>query len=74
MERIKEVYVLPAILGKSEDVGRWVGGGDDEPHIISEYFHAVKVINTGSEVLVRIRLFAAFGAPEYLVVVASLRA
>lgn len=65
----EEVYVLPAILGKSEDVGRWVGGSTDDQLIAMNDLHHLKLGLVDGEILVYVKLFAQYGAPEYVVVV-----
>ena len=69
LTKIEQVHVLPAILGQSTDVGRWVGGsGGDEPSAVSD-LHYVSLALNGDEIVVRVRLFARYNAPEYLVAV-----
>jgi len=69
LDGIETAYVLPAILGKSNDIGQWVGC-DKEMHIKEpNYFHGVGRTVDNGEIIVRVRLFAQFGAPEYVVVV-----
>lgn len=72
LNQFEDVYVLPAILGRSDDVGRWVGGvEDEEPAAVSD-LHRINLTVRDGDVLVRVRLFAQHGAPEYLVVVGRL--
>lgn len=72
MTQFKEVYVLPAVLGRSDDVGRWVGGdGDGEPAAVSD-LHDIRLTVRDGDVLVRVRLFAQYGTPEYLIAVGRL--
>lgn len=70
----EEVYVLPAIMGRSDDGGRWVGC-DGKRKLTSRPLplHGIarEVIN--GEVTARLSLFAQFGAPEYVVVVGKLQ-
>jgi hypothetical protein len=69
LSRFEDVYVLPAILGKSDDIGRWVGGmGNDQPPPESD-LHYVKFYVHDGDLRVHVRLFARFNAPEYVVVV-----
>ncbi len=73
LDSIETSYVVPAILEEADDIGRWVGC--DEMHYITDlrYLHGVmqKIVN--DEVFMRVRLFACYGAPEYVVVVGRLR-
>ena len=69
LSRFEETYVLPVILGESDDVGRWVGGlGNDQTPPESD-LHYVKYYLDDGELRVHVRLFAQFGAPEFVVVV-----
>ena len=70
---IKEGYVLPAILGESNDVGRWVGCDGREQITGPNYLHGVRTAVVNGDILARVRLFAQFGAPEYLVLVGKAR-
>lgn len=65
----EDVYVLPAILDRSDDIGRWVGGmGNDQSPPESD-LHFVKFYVDDGDLRVPVRLFARFNAPEYVVVV-----
>ena len=73
LDGIEEAYVLPAILGRSNDIGRWLGC-DGQAHIINpQYLHGVRMAVVNGEIISRVRLFAQFGAPEYMVVVGRIR-
>ena len=65
---IAEPYVIPSILGGPNDMGRWLGC-DGEDHLGTEALHALSCGVFGSEIVCRIRLFASFSAPEYVVAV-----
>jgi len=69
LSKFEDVCVLPAILGKADDVGRWVGGLDNDQSPREEDLHYVKFYVDDGELRVHVRLFAQFGAPEYVVVV-----
>lgn len=73
---IKENYVIQCILGKKDDCGQWVGceNPDKSPKLLpkSEYLHTIEVIEENNIVGARIRLFANFRTPEYIVVVGHL--
>lgn len=68
LDKLAEVYVLPAILGMKDDLGRWLGCADTRLKR-GKYFHEIELSTVGSEIRVRIRLFGIFPVPEYLVVV-----
>jgi hypothetical protein len=70
MDLIKDVYVIPAILGISDDIGRWVGCSLEwklPPQ--NDDLHCVEYSVLNDEIYVRVRLFAHFDTPEYFVVV-----
>jgi hypothetical protein len=70
----KEVFVLPCILDPEKDAGRWVGC-TEEPAIVPEVenlLHRIEVISNNGAVSTRIRLFANYMTPVYLVFVGSL--
>ena len=69
INNFEEVYVIPAILGKKNDVGRWVGCADDIKLDVGKYLHHIDLSAINREVIVRVKLFAIFDVPEYLVVV-----
>lgn len=73
LDRISERYVLPAILGKATDIGRWVGCDPAPPMGPSTGLHAVTLRMEDKQIHVLVRLFAQFGAPEYHVVVGRVR-
>jgi hypothetical protein len=68
LSRLKDVYVLPLILGRADAIGRWVGGTNDQAVAVSD-LHDVKFSIVDGDLLVNVRLFAQFNAPEYVVVV-----
>lgn len=69
LSHIKEAYVLPAVLNKSDDVGCWVGGVKDEELVSVSDLHHISLTLVNSDILTRVRLFAQYNAPEYLIVV-----
>jgi hypothetical protein len=73
LDGIETVYVLPAILGNSEDMGRWAGCDGMEYITDPGVLHGVSQLIVDGEVIVRVRLFASYLAPEYIVVVGKLR-
>jgi hypothetical protein len=75
LHAFKEVFVLPCILGQSDDAGRWVGCSE-EPSIVPDadkLLHRIEVMSSNTVVGVRIRLFANYRTPAYLVFVGSLK-
>jgi hypothetical protein len=69
LSRFEEVYVLPAILSETDDIGRYVGGmGNDVPPPEPD-LHYIKYYLEGGDLRLHVRLFARFSAPEYVVVV-----
>ncbi len=66
-------YVSPAILGRSADIGRWVGQLPGELKNPNTGLHAVRIIAPEDDIHVFVRLFAQFNAPEYVVVVGKRR-
>ena len=83
MDCLEERYVLPTILNEKDDVGYWMGcdsegritpaigkpPGDFAPQL------TVLITNSGERiVVVRLKFFPASDAPEYIVVVGSLKA
>lgn len=69
---IETAYVLPAILGKADDIGRWFGCDQIEYITDPRYLHGVTMQVINGEVIVRVRLFVNSHTPEYIVVVGRL--
>ena len=70
LDEIEDAYVLPAILGERQDVGRWVGcdvGGETLNN--EDGLHEIGLVLRGQMLHVVVRLFAQFGAEEYRVIV-----
>ena len=74
LDSFENVYVLPAILGAQNDVGRWVGNLDEAPRNETKGLHGMRLGFYGQMVTVHLRLFAQFDAPEYTVVVGDVTA
>lgn len=73
IDNIKEVYVLPAILGNKDDIGRWVGC-PKENLITEKDLHIIKGYILDKEIMIRIKLFALYDMiPEYIVIVGRLK-
>jgi hypothetical protein len=78
LDAIDRLYVIPCLLGKKDDVGRWVGCEDDNtpPNRLprEQCLHRIHLHrNEYDEVAARIRLFARFQSPEYLVIVGRVK-
>ena len=77
IDAIDDVYVLPSILGKKDDIGRWVGceNGQKSPELLPrvKFFHTVDLLEVNKEIAAKIRLFASFQTPEYLVIVGRIK-
>jgi hypothetical protein len=69
LSQIEETYVLPAILGQANDIGRWVGCGDESSSVPWNQTHSVRFTVENGVVYVYVRLFAYLNTPGYLVVV-----
>lgn len=76
LNQIEEVYVLPAILGKTRDIYHWVGGdGYQELYEIGRGTKADHVVVAGvvqGEIRLRLKLFKDLQTPEYYVIVGQL--
>jgi hypothetical protein len=73
VEGFEEVYVLQSILGKTDDVGMWVGCPTDYLAEVSSNLHEAQVGTSGRDVHVRVRPFASCRGPWYQIVVGRLR-
>ncbi len=77
LDMIEEAYVLPCILGKKDDVGQWVGCEDPHKSLgllpRERFSYRIDFLTNKSEVGARIRLFANYQTPEYLVIVGRLK-
>jgi hypothetical protein len=67
---IEQAFVIPGILGKSNDLGRWVGC-DGQKALSSKKHHlfATRFNITNGIITVRVKLFASADGTEYIVVV-----
>jgi len=74
-EALEECYVLPCIMGKTDDIGYWVGSSEQDVLSLPKVkeFHLTQNLRLGNEVRAKIRLFANFQTPEYLVIVGRLK-
>lgn len=73
LDMIEKAYVLPAIRGELDDVGRWVGCPISSLISGGNQLHEIKLLVDKGEILAYIRLFLPFRAPEYLVIVGHVR-
>lgn len=74
IDGFEEAYVLPAIIGKSDDIGRWVGcDGERKYGSRPLSLHTIGRTVVNGEIISRVSLFAKFGAPEYVIVVGRIR-
>ncbi len=70
---IQEAFIVPAILGKRDDLGRWVGC--DRQRIMGTKYnlwHTKLEISSGI-ILARVKLFARSDGTEYVAVVGRIR-
>lgn len=70
---IDRAYVVPGILGTTNDIGRWVGCDETEEITDPRYLHAVSIRIVNDEAIARVRLFVGHNAPEYIVVVGRVK-
>jgi hypothetical protein len=68
LSNIAEAWVVPTILGQTDNVGMWLGC-DGDKRLSLAYFHGMSIAIVGNEIHCRVRLFANFNTPEYLVIV-----
>ena len=70
LQAFEKVYVLSAILGESNDIGRWVGCSDRREFPVRQCNISVgyKII-PGDKLVVKIKVFPQFDGAEYVVVV-----
>ena len=69
---VEIAYVLPAILGQTDDIGRWFGCDGMAYTTDPRYLHGVSLLVVDREVISRVRLFVDALTPEYVVVVGRL--
>jgi len=71
LEGVKEAFVVPAILGEVDDIGRWVGCDGNRVMVSSYDLWHTKVEVVGGLYIARIKLFAKADGTEYVAVVGS---
>jgi len=74
LKAFEKTYVLPAILGESNDIGRWVGCSDRREFPVRQCNISVgyKII-PGDDLMVKIKMFPRFDGAEYVVVVSKIK-
>ncbi len=74
IDAFESIYVRSAILGKTKDIGRWVGSPDTREFPVRKTPMSVGFrILPDNDVLVRIKLFPRFDGAEYITVVGKMR-
>jgi hypothetical protein len=73
LDAIDDAYVLPAILGDTKHVSKWVGCAASEPVVPTTGLHGFQLEIRDGEIHAFIRLFAQFDAPEYHVIVGRMK-
>ena len=74
IEAFDSVYVCSAILGRTKDIGQWVGSPDTrELPVRKTPMSGGFRILPNNDVLVRIKLFPRFDGVEYIVVVGKMK-
>jgi hypothetical protein len=64
---IESVYILDALMGRSDDIGRWLGC-DGETMLNPAALHAAATYVFNGDIVCRLRLLSAL-SPEYVIVV-----
>jgi hypothetical protein len=74
LNAFEAVYLLPAILGESDDIGRWVGCPDRREFPVRQCNISVgfKIIPQ-DDLVVRIKMFPQFDGAEYVAVVGKVK-
>jgi hypothetical protein len=74
IEAFESVYVSPAILGRTKDIGQWVGSPNTREFSVRKTpMSGGFRILPSNDVLVRIKLFPRFDGAEYITVVGKMR-
>ncbi|TAJ30248.1 MAG: hypothetical protein EPO64_03310 [Nitrospirae bacterium] len=74
--KIQVAYVVPGILEKEKNIGRWVGCDRKLSRFLDpgNEPHAIRIFrNKENDIIGRVRLFAEFETPEYIVNVGRLK-
>jgi hypothetical protein len=73
LDNFEELYLPDAILGKTDEIGKWVGCLHPPQMGKSHGTYKVSFAHNGPFVCAIVKLFASWETPEYLVVVGQLR-
>jgi len=75
LDSFEEVFVIPAILGHCDDIGRWVGSQQNEAPKYPGVVHRLSCqVDHGSGIVsVIVHLFSNSDSPSYLVIVGRLK-
>ena len=74
LNAFENVYVLSAILGESDDIGRWVGCSGRREFPVRQCNISVGYrIIPGDELVVKIKMFPQFDGAEYVVVIGRIK-
>lgn len=74
LEAFERVFVLPAILGTSDDIGRWVGCSDIREFGVRNCNVSLGFrILPGDALLVKLKMFPLFNGAEYIVIVGQIK-
>lgn len=70
LSAIDEPTIVPVILGRNADIGRWVGTDDKEdPSLSANDLHQIRTELVGENITAAVRLFASSPSPTYQVIV-----
>lgn len=74
LNAFEEIYIVPAILGETDGIGRWVGCSDRREFPVRNYIVSggFRII-AENELLVKIKMFAQFDGAEYIVVIGKVK-
>ena len=74
LDAFEEVYPLAAMLGESDDIGRWVGCSDRRELPVRQCIVSVgfKII-PGDDLVVKVKMFPRFDGAEYVVVIGKVK-
>jgi hypothetical protein len=74
LNAFEDVYVLPAMLGDSDDIGRWVGCSDRGEFPVGQCNVSVGFqIGPKDDLAVKVKMFAQFDGAEYVVVIGKVK-
>jgi hypothetical protein len=74
LNAFEEVFVVPAILGVTADIGRWVGCSDRREFPVRDCTVSVGFrIMSRNELLVKLKMFPQFDGAEYVIVIGRVK-